>query len=141
MTITHNIMIAAPRETVFALYKNVASSPVWDHETAEVSLPEGLLRGSAGWLKPRKGPRARVRVAEVVPGRSFTMEGFLPLCRMRFGHELDGEGEHTMATHWVRFSGPLSFLFRRVIGKGIDTSLPTTLRGLKEASEIGAESR
>jgi hypothetical protein len=135
MAITHNIKISAPREAVFALYEDVSAWPVWDHETVEVHLPDGLRGGSKGWLKPRKGPKARVRVAEVTPGRSFTMEGRLPLCRMHFSHDLESIGCDTKATHSVRFFGPLGFLFRRVIGKEIDASLPSTLRGLKEVSE------
>ncbi|GGE29289.1 Polyketide cyclase / dehydrase and lipid transport [Gemmobacter megaterium] len=140
MTITHSIAVSAPRATVFALYEDVASWPAWDQETKDVFLPEGLRQGSAGWLKPRKGPKARVRVAEVVPGRSFTMEGQLPLCRMHFGHELEDDGAQTTATHSVRFSGPLSFLFRRLVGREINATLPATLLGLKRAGEAGAKS-
>ncbi|ATG35852.1 MULTISPECIES: SRPBCC family protein [Phaeobacter] len=140
MTITHSISISTPQSAVFALYENVASWPAWDCETEAVFLPDGLHRGSTGWLKPRKGPKARVRVAEVLPGRSFTMEGQLPLCRMHFGHDLRGDGQGTTATHWVRFSGPLGFLFRRLIGREIDATLPATLLGLKHACENRAES-
>jgi hypothetical protein len=135
MTITHSIAVAAPRAAVFALYEDVALWPAWDRETAEVFLPDGLRQGSAGWLRPRKGPKARVRVAEVVPGRSFTMESQLPLCRMHFGHDLEEDGAQTTATHSVRFSGPLGFLFRRLVGREIDATLPATLLGLKRAGE------
>ncbi|TYC67195.1 hypothetical protein FMN63_13955 [Stappia sp. BW2] len=140
MTIIHSIAISAPRGEVFALYEDVASWPEWDCETQEVFLPDGLREGSTGWLIPRKGPKARVRVTEVVPGRSFTMEGQLPLCRMLFGHDLVGDDAQTTATHLVRFSGPLSFLFRRLIGKEIDATLPATLLGLKRAGESTAKS-
>lgn len=140
MSIVHRIDIDAPRKVVFALYEDVASWPRWDSETAEVRLPEGLQPGATGWLKPRQGPKASIRVAEVLPGKSFTIEGRLPLCRMQFGHELQGDADRTTATHWVRFTGPLAFLFRRVIGAGIDKTLPDTLTGLKRASEeMGAK--
>lgn len=100
-----------------------------------------MQQGAEGWLKPCKGPKARVRVVDVVPGRSFTMEGRLPLCRMHFDHTLEGDGDRTTATHTVRFSGSLKTLFRRVIGREIDASLPATLRGLKQACENEAKSR
>ncbi|MBS1183505.1 MAG: Polyketide cyclase / dehydrase and lipid transport [Proteobacteria bacterium] len=135
MSIAHRIDIDAPAEAVFALYAAVESWPDWDSETVAVHLPDGLRAGATGWLKPRSGPKANIRVAEVVPRRSFTIEGRLPLCRMLFGHELWGNAAQTTATHWVRFTGPLAFLFRRLIGAGIDATLPATLRGLKRASE------
>lgn len=134
MTIVHRITINVPRERVFALYADVGSWPMWDSETIEVGL-SALRSGATGWLKPRQGPTAKIRVTDVVPDRSFTVEARLPLCRMQFGHELDGTESQTVASHWVRFEGPLAFLFRRLIGSGIDRTLPNTLAGLKRAAE------
>ena len=124
-----------PRAAVFALYEDVTSWPRWDSEIEAVHLPEGLNPGAVGWLKPRKGPKAQIEISEVVPGKSFTVLGRLPLCQMRFGHELESKGDTTTVTHWVRFIGPLAFLFRLVIGSGIDATLPDTLIGLKRAGE------
>ncbi|EKE43951.1 hypothetical protein OCGS_1932 [Oceaniovalibus guishaninsula JLT2003] len=135
MAITHTIRIGAPSEAVFVLYADVPSWTEWDSQTEDVSLPSGLTQGSAGWLKPCKGPKARIEVTQVRPGRSFTVESRLPFCRMVFGHDLQDDGVQTEATHWVRFTGPLAFLFRRVIGTGIDATLPDTLLGLKRVAE------
>ncbi|APZ53326.1 SRPBCC family protein [Salipiger abyssi] len=136
MRIEHTVEIEAPATTVFALYADPELWPVWDGETKAVGLPE-LRTGATGWLQPREGPKAKIRVTDVTPNRSFTIEGTLPLCRMTFGHELTGNGRQTRATHWVQFSGPLAFLFRRLIGAGIDRTLPDTLAGLKRVSEEG----
>lgn len=135
MTVSHSIIIDAPQKLVFAIYQNVGSWPHWDQEVAEVVLSKGLQPGAQGWLRPRQGPKARILVDEVVPEKSFTVEAQLPLCRMIFGHELAEISGQTRATHWVRFSGPLAFLFRRLIGAGLDASLPQTLIGLKHACE------
>lgn len=134
MSIVHQIEIDAPAEVVFALYEDVEAWPTWDSETTEVKLP-GLKRDAQGWLKPRNGPKASIRVVDVIADRSFTIEGKLPFCRMQFGHELQAKATRTTATHWVRFVGPLAFVFRRLIGTGIDRTLPHTLEGLKRASE------
>lgn len=136
--ISHSIMISAPREVVFRLYRDVAAWPTWDKETIDVELKQGLQPGAAGWLKPRHGPKAEIRVKDVIPLESFTVEGQLPFCRMIFGHDLQSVSGQTSVTHWVRFEGPLAFLFQRLIGAGIDASLPSTLLGLKHASEQAA---
>jgi len=136
MCIAHSIEIDAPRKKIFALYEDVGSWPIWDSEILAVHLP-GLYPGASGWLRPRQGPKAKIYISEVVRDTSFTVEGLLPLCRMQFGHELDGDGDRTNVTHWVRFTGPLAPLFRRLIGRGIDRTLPHTLAGLKRTSELG----
>lgn len=86
-------------------------------------------------MKPRSGPKAHIRIVEVRPRTSFTVESRLPLCRLMFGHELKADGGETQATHWVRFVGPLGFLFRRLVGRQIAAALPDTMRGLKIACE------
>lgn len=134
MAISHSTHITAPRNRVFALYEDVASWPAWDSETMDVHLPS-LGPGASGWLKPRQGPKAKIKVTEFTRDRSFTVESTLPFCRIQFGHDLIDEGNQTRVTHWVRFIGPLAPLFRQLIGSGMDRSLPDTLAGLKRASE------
>lgn len=135
MSIVRSIEIHAPAEVVFCLYADVLSWPNWDPEVAAVHLPEGLTCNAVGWLKPRKGPRAAIVVAAVNKGRSFTIRSRLPLCDMLFEHDLVVQGGSTRATHKVTFSGPLSLLFRRLIGGPIEATLADTLAGLKSASE------
>ena len=134
MDISHSIHITASRNQVFALYEDVASWPTWDSETVDIHLPS-FGQGASGWLKPRQGPKAKIKVTEFTRDRSFTVESALPFCRIQFGHDLADEESQTCVTHWVRFTGPLAPLFRRLIGNGMDRSLPDTLAGLKRASE------
>jgi len=125
---------AKPRQ-VFELYQDAAGWNRWDPEVAEAALPRGLAPGSTGWLKPIAGPRTRIRVIEVTQDRSFLVESRLPLCRMRFGHEVSERSDGSEVVHWVEFTGPLGFLFRRLIGNSFRESLPRTMHGLKQASE------
>lgn len=134
MDFANSITINASKETIFAHYADVASWPVWDKEVKAVTLG-GLEVGSTGSLQPRSGPRAMITISELTPNTSFTVTSKLPLCKMQFGHELTSMGETTKATHSVDFSGPLAFLFRRLIGREIEKKLPTTLQGLKGVSE------
>jgi len=100
MTIHHSIAINALPEAVFSLYNDSMLWPEWDKETLEVGLTE-LRIGATGWLKPRTGPKVKIRVIEMKENASFTVEGCLPLCRIEFGHQLEVSGEMTTATHWV----------------------------------------
>ena len=137
MPIKASIEIKQTPEQVFRLYQDAARWVDWDPEVTAASLPAGLKLGAKGWLKPRSGPKANIEIVEVTPGQSFSVQSRLPLCRLLFGHSLASSSESgsTVATHWVEFKGPLSFLFRPLIGRSIQASLPNTMRGLKRASE------
>lgn len=140
MPIKASVEINAEPERVFRLYQDAARWVDWDPEVAAVSLPDGLKLGAKGWLKPRSGPKASIQIVEVTQGMSFSVQTRLPLCRMWFGHSLSSSRGSTVATHWVEFKGPLSFLFRYLVGRSIQASLPNTMLGLKRASEtrVGA---
>ncbi len=127
-----------PPQTVFAAYSDVLSWPKWDSEVVDAQLSSGLTLGAAGYLKPKGGPKTTIKVVEVTQCRSFTIQSRLPLCIMQFGHEVIAVNGGTDVTHWVRFSGPLAFLFRRIIGAGINRTLPDTLKGLKRFCETSA---
>jgi hypothetical protein len=65
----------------------------------------------------------------------FTVESKLPLCTLRFEHELSAAENQIEALHRVSFVGFLSPLFGRLIGAQIKKGLPRTLEGLKSAAE------
>ncbi|PTV94657.1 polyketide cyclase/dehydrase/lipid transport protein [Rhodobacter aestuarii] len=131
----HSIAISAAPQAVFARYEAVETWPRWDPEVLEVYLPEGLLAGARGWLKPRKGPKSTIIVTEVDHGRSFTVESPLPFGTLRFHHRLEATDTGCTTTHWISFTGPLAFLFAMTAGRSIEAGLPQTLAGLKAECE------
>lgn len=140
MHLDHSVAIAAPPARIFALYAAAADWPLWDRELRAAALPEGLHRGTRGWLQPQSGPRVAFRVTEVAADAGFTVTAHLPhpalpLCTLTFGHTLTPEGPATIARHWVRFSGPLAGVFRRLLGPGLHKGVPISLAGLKSAAE------
>jgi hypothetical protein len=135
MSLHHSIQINASPEKIFAEYTNVADWKSWDPEVLSSSLDGVFRQGATGKLKPRKGPSASIQISEIIGNRSFTVESKLPLCLMRFTHELAQEEHNTKVTHGIEFHGPLAFLFSKIIGKQIYESLPVTLEGLKKKVE------
>ncbi|OYQ37479.1 hypothetical protein CHU93_00510 [Sandarakinorhabdus cyanobacteriorum] len=141
--IEHSVDIQAAPYRVFSLYSDIGAWRRWDSEVSDVALPDGLKPGSKGWLKPRAGPKAKIKVTSVEHGVSFLVESRLLLCRMLFDHRLMAIASGTRATHTVRFEGFLAPLFRVLIGRAVDATLPDTLAGLKrhaEALETGTGS-
>ena len=129
------IDVSAKPETIFAIYENVDGWCQWDTDVHSSSIAGAFVPETVGKLKPKKGPAAKMRLTQVEKNRSFTDETILPLCRMKFEHQLTPQGKTTRVLHRVSFSGPLAFFFGRVIGKQIKHGLPVALKGLKAKAE------
>jgi hypothetical protein len=131
--------INATSADVFSLYADVSGWPTWDPDVKTASLAGAFISGAKGVIVPKGGPKSEIIFTEVVNSKKFTAQCKLPLCVMRFEHELDeargAEGAGTQATHRVIFQGPLAPLFGRLIGSGMRKTLPNTLAGLKQAAE------
>ena len=135
MQFEEQVLIAAPAEKVFSMYANVESWSSWDPDVKSSSLKGQFVSGATGTLQSSSGPKAKIEFTEVILNRSFTVESKLPLCVMRFEHELSTSSGETNALHRVIFKGLLSPLFGRLIGSQIRKGLPHSLKGLKHAAE------
>ena len=135
MQFEEQVLIAATPEKIFALYVDVKNWSAWDFDVKSSSIEGSFISGATGSLLPSSGPKAKIVFTEVVPNCSFTVESKLPLCVMRFEHELSRISEGTKVVHRVVFEGVLSPLFGRLIGSQIKKGLPHTLQGLKDAAE------
>ena len=127
--------INAPSATIFALYANVTGWPTWDSDVKSATLDGAFVSGAKGVIVPNGGPKSEIIFTEVVKNKSFAAQCKLPLCTMRFEHELAASGSGTQATHRVIFQGFLAPLFGRLIGSGMRKTLPHALAGLKKAAE------
>jgi hypothetical protein len=130
--------IKAPAATVFALYENVPQWPVWDTDVKSASIQGAFVSGAHGVIVPNGGPKSAIVFSEVIRNKSFTADCKLPLCMMRFEHELVEQGDGTRATHRVIFDGLLAPLFGRLIGSGMRKTLPKVMESLKAAAEKNA---
>jgi len=135
MQFEKRILINAPVDRLFSLYADVSDWSSWDPDVKFSSIDGQFFSGATGTLQPSSGPKTKITFTEVLHNRLFTVESKLPLCTMRFEHELSPVGNQIQALHRVSFVGFLSPLFGRLIGSQIQKGLPRTLEGLKRAAE------
>lgn len=131
-------MVQAAPEVLFRIYEDVPNWSRWGPDTRSSSLDGPLRVGSKGKLTPSKGNTVPMRVTEVTPNRSFTVESRIPLFHMAFEHLLNPTAAGTDVIQRVTLSGPLLLLLGRPLGKQIDTGLPVTLRNLEQLAESRA---
>ena len=137
MKIEHRTITQAQPEVVFRLYEDVANWHTWDPDTKQATLDGPLQSGAQGKLTPTKGRTVPMRVTDVVPGRSFTVESKIPLFQMVFEHELTPGPSGTEIVHRVTFSGLLSMLLGPMLSRQLNAGLPVTLDRLKQLAELG----
>ncbi len=135
MSIESSITISSSPEKIFAIYKNVSTWPEWDPDIEAVGLDGEFEAGTKGWLKPVGAPKTATRMLSVDEPHTFVVESKLPLCTMRFEHTLTGSDDKTIATHTVKFAGPLAFIFRPLVGGIIKKGIGATMQGLKRYAE------
>jgi hypothetical protein len=134
-TYTHHLTTKATPALLWPLYENVANWTLWDQELETVQLNGPFQAGSVGMLKPKGGPATRFRLTEVNPRVSFSDVSFLPLCQLYFKHSLEVSEGVTKLTHIIRFKGPLSFLWSRILGPKMAVGLPLAMKLLAEMGE------
>ena len=128
-------MINASAAKIFDVYKDVSGWPTWDPDCKKAEIDGPFVSGAVGTIYPHGGPKSKLKFVQVTPNAGFKVECNLPLCLMKFDHELKDVDGHTEALHRVTFVGFLSPLFGRLIGSGMKKSLPKALAGLKKAAE------
>ena len=135
MNVEHSVIIDCPPQVVFSVYKDVGSWPEWDPDIEAVHLEGEFAAGSKGWLKPVGAPKTATTMLQVVDNQSFIVESSLPLCKMRFEHELEPIGDKTKATHRVIFTGIAAPVFSRLVSGKINKTIDSTMQSLKNFSE------
>jgi hypothetical protein len=135
MYIEHSQHVSATPQRIYALYADVANWVQWDPDLKASSIDGAFASGTTGTVEPKSGPKSKVVFEDVQQDRSFAVECKLPLCLMRFEHNLKPTAGGTTVTHGVRFNGPMAWFFGRVIGNGMKKSLPHAVASLAAAAQ------
>jgi len=135
LIIEHSIKTKAKPEAIWALWSDISTWKAWDHGIGEGGLDDGFREGTTGWLKPKGGPKVKFQLLKVETNKSFHNRSALPLTSLDFIHTLERQGEYTIVTHRVEMSGLLTFIFSKIIGKGIKKDMPGAMAKLVEMAE------
>ena len=121
-----------PRRAVWRLWQTEHWTK-WDPAVEWVRLDGTLQVGTRGEMKPKGGPKTKFTITRVDPCRGFSDRSHLPLTNLDFNHDVTRASDGTVTiTHTVTFSGPLAFIFSRIIGKNIKAGLPDAVQKLAQ---------
>ncbi len=129
--------VDAPADDVWRLFVDVERWPELTESMREVSrIDSGPLRvGSEALIKQPGLARARWKVTELEPGRSFTWETATAGVTSVGAHLVEpGEGGSTI-TLSLRQTGPMARLVGRLLGSRINRYLSMELEGFRRGAE------
>ncbi|TSD97290.1 hypothetical protein FOS14_15010 [Skermania sp. ID1734] len=129
------ITSTAPAAAFFEKWADMATWPEWNSDTEWVRLDGPFESGATGRLKPKGAPAVKFTVAQLVPGERFVDVSRLILADLTFDHRVTSVPEGVEITVKVRITGPLGWLWKRLMGAGIAATLGADLQNLAAAAE------
>jgi hypothetical protein len=107
-----------PAEQLFAAIAAVERWPEWDNELEWTRLSSGAVHVGARFaLKPKGGPKVAMEVTDMLQPTRFGDLARLPLASMATDHCFEPSGNGTRITVNIAVSGPLAFLWDRVVAR------------------------
>jgi len=122
---------------VWKTWTDVNQWHTWQDDVESAKLEGAFKKGGLIHFKPKGGPNIRIELTEVQPCTLFVDLTRFPLARMYDSHELIEQGNRLEIRTTIRISGPLSFLWRKLVVNDIVKSLPAQTDSLIEKTRNG----
>jgi len=128
-------MTDASPAKIWEYWSDVATWHTWDNGLHSADIEGEFVAGAKGWLKPADGPKTKLELIEVRENEFFHDITKLPLGKIDFYHTLERVGGQTKITQQIEMTGPLTFIFSRLVGKGLRERLPSVMNTLAQRAE------
>jgi hypothetical protein len=130
--------ITTNQATAAALWDVQADVTNWpalgdDLEWTRIDGPAQV--GKDFFLKPKGGPKVRLTVVRFDRATAFTDLSHLPWCKMTFAHTFTEVPEGVRIDMDLRLKGPLTFLWKKVIGEKQAADFPAHAKALIAAAK------
>jgi len=121
----HEFTLDIDRDRLFRALADLKRWPEWDDDIRAVELEGVPAAGSHFTLHLKDGSAVALMVEAIEPPSTFVDQAKLPLARMQSRHELlPAEGGGTRLRHVITLSGPLAWLWDRLVARKIVQGLP-----------------
>lgn len=99
-------------------------------------IKDNFTEGNQFILKPKRGPKVRLCLSEVVPNVTFTNYCKFFGAVMYDAHELKETSEGVKITNTITVKGPLAFLWANLVGKNVAKAIPKQTDNLIEYARL-----
>lgn len=113
------------KEQIWKLTTDINNWKNWDDSVEYSALLGEFKVGNYFILKPKDGPKVKIKLLEIIENKKFTDLTTFPLAKMYGEHIYEETTEGLKITITMTVKGVLSFLWVRLVAKGIVDYLPT----------------
>ena len=118
------------KERVWALWSDVNTRHTWDLDSEYCKLDGPFKAGAKFMLKPMGAPAVQIEIIEAQKNHKFTDRTRFWGAVMDGIHEMETTKDGLKLTTTMQVSGPLSFIWRKLVVEGIIKTLPEQTEAL-----------
>jgi uncharacterized protein YndB with AHSA1/START domain len=126
----------APAEKVWTIWSDMSTWADWNPNVSTMDWQGGFADGTTGVMNTRAGQHHKMRLVDVVPGRSFALEtSVVPGTTFRFNCRIEPAGGKTRISQVVEVRGPLGGVFGGMLGPQVAKDFGVLLGNLAKKAE------
>ena len=127
----------ASPDRVWRVWSDMSTWGDWNPNVATMDWKGGFVQGSEGVMNTRAGQHHKMRLAEVLPGRSFVLETrVVPGTKFLFHCKVEpAPGGKTKVSQTVEVKGPLGPILAPMMGPQVSKEFGTLLANLARKAE------
>jgi len=112
------------KEQMWKLFADVNNWHKWDEGIEYAKLDGTFEQGNYLDLKPKGGPKVKIQLYETIENKKFVDLTRFPFAKMYGEHTFIETPHGLKITTTMTVKGPLSFLWVKLVAKGIAENLP-----------------
>jgi hypothetical protein len=120
---------------IFALWADINHWAEHDQGIEWAKLVEDFAEGSAYTIKPKGGPKVNATILTIVPDKKFVDVSHLFGAKLQFDHTVSKDDRTTTVTVTMTLSGPLAWLWAKILGSNQQADLEQATKNLIAKAE------
>lgn len=130
------VRVKLPPSEIWKIWSNFSEAPLWDTDVSHCELDGPFQPGTRGKCVLKNGLSMPLKLEAVRLHESYRNTARLLWIDLEFDHQMHRLSAHeTQVTHSAKISGPLSFLYRRLLRKMLTAAMTTALDNLRTLAE------
>lgn len=125
----------AKPEAIFALWADVDHWADHDKGIEWAKLTDTFAAGGHYTIKPKGGPKVKATILTVEPSKKFIDVSHLMGAKLKFDHTITRQSGDTTVNVVMTLSGPMSWLWAKILGKNQQTDLDKSTANLIAKAE------
>lgn len=125
----------AKPEAIFALWADIDHWNDYDKGIEWAKLTDSFTTGGHYTIKPKGGPKVSATILVVEPNKKFIDVSHLLGAKLKFDHRITEQSGSVSVSLVMTISGPLSWLWAKILGKNQQADLEQSTANLIAKAE------